>query len=236
MSIIHNLFAVSLMLVGLNGAYAEEQRCADGQVMVGVKTDGTLICEALINVLLKTDADLLAEKRSALRALMVAKDRASTRKGPREGRARRRAQRRAERKAKAKFKNRVRIKPDREINLHDQLFQEIEDDQTRWISEFRVVPRYKRGELKGFKIIGVRSDSIMRVLGFKSGDVILRVNDHVIDSMERIFNTYQALNGAREIQVDILRRGAPVTLVFHRLNAREWTERYPDSPPTDAQP
>ena len=91
MSIMYKLCAVSLIFVGLNGAYAEEQRCADGQVMVGLKTDGTLICEALINVLLKTDADLLAEKRSALRTLMVAKDRASTRKRPRERRVKRRA-------------------------------------------------------------------------------------------------------------------------------------------------
>ena len=244
MSIMYRLCAVSLMLVSLNGAYAEDQRCADGQVMVGLKADGALICEELIDVLLKTDAKLLAEKRSALRTLMVTKDRESTLKESQEEHDKRRDKRRDERRderrdkhsAKAEFKDLIRIRDDRDFNIHDQLFQEIDNDQMRFIRKFRMIPRYIKGEIKGFKFTAIRRSSILRLLGFKSGDVILRVNDHVINRVNHLLNTYKVLSDARKIQVDLLRRDVPVTFVFHRLNAREWTERYPDSRSADAQP
>ena len=46
---------ISIFLSNLNIVHADEQRCADGQIVFGIKTNGVLICESIIKVLLKAD-------------------------------------------------------------------------------------------------------------------------------------------------------------------------------------
>jgi len=71
----------------------------------------------------------------------------------------------------------------------------------------RLVPHNKDNRMIGFKLIGVKSESLWRKVGLSSGDVITSVNGISMTQADQGFAFYQALQDAREIRVEYLRGG-----------------------------
>jgi general secretion pathway protein C len=82
--------------------------------------------------------------------------------------------------------------------------------------EARVIPNYDResGSYKGFKLIGVRPNSLYRNIGIRSGDVILQVNGEEMNSPSKALELFTKLQTSNEISLDIKRRGKVETLMY----------------------
>ncbi|MBM4372311.1 MAG: hypothetical protein FJ098_11695 [Deltaproteobacteria bacterium] len=82
--------------------------------------------------------------------------------------------------------------------------------------EARVIPNYDResGTYKGFKLIGVRPNSLYRNIGIRSGDVILQVNGEEMNSPSKALELFTKLQTSNEISLDVKRRGKVETLIY----------------------
>jgi len=69
------------------------------------------------------------------------------------------------------------------------------------------------GRFTGFKIVSFRT-ALPAYLELAPGDVVTRVNDLPIERPEQFFEVFEKLKTATEVKFDILRDGAPKTLVY----------------------
>ena len=82
--------------------------------------------------------------------------------------------------------------------------------------EARVIPNYDResGTYKGFKLIGVRPNSLYRAIGIRSGDVIMQINGEELNSPGKALELFTKLQTSSSIQLDIGRRGQTHSLSY----------------------
>jgi general secretion pathway protein C len=78
----------------------------------------------------------------------------------------------------------------------------------------RVMPSSKNGEADGFRLYAVRPSSVYSKLGFANGDTIHAINGFELNSMDKAMEVYGKLRDAGSLQVNITRRGKPVTLNY----------------------
>jgi type II secretory pathway component PulC len=68
------------------------------------------------------------------------------------------------------------------------------------------------GRFVGFKIVAFRTE-LPAYLDLEPGDVVTRVNDLPIERPEQFFTVFEKLKIATEVKFDILRDGAPKTVI-----------------------
>lgn len=88
------------------------------------------------------------------------------------------------------------------------------DNIGKAMTDARMVPSLKEGKVEGFRVTGVRPQGIFDMVGIKSGDVLLRVNDFAIDSPEKAIQSFVALRGQSRVRLDLLRDGQPSTITY----------------------
>ena len=76
----------------------------------------------------------------------------------------------------------------------------------------RVVPSMKNGKPDGFKLYAIRQASLWARLGFANGDTIQAINGLALDSADKALEAYTALREAKRLEIDLVRRGAPLRL------------------------
>ena len=82
------------------------------------------------------------------------------------------------------------------------------------LSEVNIAPYFEDGAAKGYKVENFREGSLFGKVGFKSGDIVKRVNGMSIETPEQLIQAYQKLKDAANIQVDVERNGNTVTLDY----------------------
>jgi general secretion pathway protein C len=82
------------------------------------------------------------------------------------------------------------------------------------LSEVNIAPYFEDGAAKGYKVENFREGSLFGKAGFKSGDIVKRVNGMSIETPEQLIQAYQKLKDAANIQVDVERNGNTVTLDY----------------------
>jgi len=82
--------------------------------------------------------------------------------------------------------------------------------------EARVIPNYDKesGSYKGFKLIGVRPNSLYRAIGIRSGDVISQINGSELSSPGKALELFTQLQNSSGITLDIMRRGKAHSLNY----------------------
>ncbi len=82
--------------------------------------------------------------------------------------------------------------------------------------EARVIPNYDKdsGTYKGFKLIGVRPNSLYRAIGIRSGDVIKQINGEELNSPGKALELFTKLQTSSSIMLDIDRRGKSETMNY----------------------
>ena len=80
-------------------------------------------------------------------------------------------------------------------------------------TEIRAVPNFSGGKISGMKILSVKRGSIFAKLGLKRGDILKRVNGMELD-VRRGFQIFGQLKDQKTFNVDLTRRGQPVTLEY----------------------
>jgi general secretion pathway protein C len=101
-----------------------------------------------------------------------------------------------------------------EYQIDKSMLDEQLQDLTKLGMEARVVPNYKDGKYEGFRLVGIRPDSLYRYIGIESGDVIKRINGQEIDTPNKALELFEKLKTSSAINLDVERRGKPVTLNY----------------------
>jgi general secretion pathway protein C len=78
----------------------------------------------------------------------------------------------------------------------------------------RVVPAVKDGKPDGFKLYAIRPSSVYAKLGLQNGDTLQSINGFDLTSADKALEVYTKLREATSLEVDVTRRGKPVTLKY----------------------
>jgi general secretion pathway protein C len=78
----------------------------------------------------------------------------------------------------------------------------------------RVVPSMKNGKPDGFKLYAIRPSSAFAKLGLTNGDTLQSINGFELTSADKALEVYTKLREATSLEVEITRRGKPVTLKY----------------------
>jgi general secretion pathway protein C len=78
----------------------------------------------------------------------------------------------------------------------------------------RVVPSMKNGKPDGFKLYAIRPSSAFAKLGLTNGDTLQAINGFELTSADKALEVYTKLREATSLEVEVTRRGKPVTLKY----------------------
>lgn len=78
----------------------------------------------------------------------------------------------------------------------------------------RVVPAVKNGKPDGFKLYAIRPSSVYAKLGLSNGDTLQSINGFELTSADKALEVYTKLREATQLEVEITRRGKPMTLKY----------------------
>lgn len=93
-------------------------------------------------------------------------------------------------------------------------FDKLLSDSTELAKGARVVPAMRDGKAEGFKLYAIRPSSVYAALGFRNGDTLATINGAAMTSADVALAAYAELRKAKHLEVGVLRRGKPVTLVY----------------------
>lgn len=82
-------------------------------------------------------------------------------------------------------------------------------------TQARIVPAFEGGKTIGFKLFSIRPGSLYSKVGLQNGDVITRINGYEMSSPEKGLEIYTKLKDAKAVNVDLKRRGKPLTLDYN---------------------
>lgn len=80
------------------------------------------------------------------------------------------------------------------------------------MQQARMEPRIVGGQTDGFIVRMIRPHSFLAQLGLRLGDVVTAINGVQLNGPEKALQIFQQLREARNIKVDLLRHGQPLTL------------------------
>lgn len=78
----------------------------------------------------------------------------------------------------------------------------------------RIVPSLVDGRPAGFKLFAMRPGSPLVVLGLANGDTLRAINGLSLTSPDRALEAYTRLRAADRLELEVTRRGQPLTLVY----------------------
>ncbi len=78
----------------------------------------------------------------------------------------------------------------------------------------RVVPAMKNGKPEGFKLYAIRPTSVYAKLGLTNGDTLTSINGFELTSADKALEVYTKLREATSLELEVTRRGKPVTLKY----------------------
>jgi general secretion pathway protein C len=78
----------------------------------------------------------------------------------------------------------------------------------------RVVPAVKNGQPDGFKLYAIRPSSVYAKLGLTNGDTLQSINGFELTSADKALEVYTKLREATSLEVNVTRRGKPMTLRY----------------------
>ena len=94
------------------------------------------------------------------------------------------------------------------------LFERLREDSDIWARSARVVPVFRDGEADGFKLYGIRSDSLFRTLGLRNGDHVRMINGRTLDSLDTVMDLSKRPAASDRYTVAILRRGSEMSIHY----------------------
>lgn len=108
----------------------------------------------------------------------------------------------------------VKQKSETEFEISRAMIDQNLEDLSTLGMQARIVPNYRNGKYEGFKLVGVRPNSLYRAIGIRSGDVIKRINGREINSPNKAIELFESLKNSSNIALDIERRGQLSTMQY----------------------
>lgn len=108
----------------------------------------------------------------------------------------------------------IEVVSDTERNVQRSLINTILDNQDIAMRQARVMPHEENNEVVGFKVYGIRRDSLFGKLGLENGDLVRAINGIPMTGADKALQAYGRLRMADQIAVTITRRGQDLTLNY----------------------
>ena len=87
-----------------------------------------------------------------------------------------------------------------------------------FITQARMVPNFVQDgqgkRVDGFRVFKIIPGSIFEKLGIRDGDVIKKINNAPLDSVDQAFMLLQSLRYEKKFDIDVLRGNQPVTMTY----------------------
>lgn len=78
----------------------------------------------------------------------------------------------------------------------------------------RINPAMDGGKPNGFKLFGIRHNSMLSKLGLENGDTLISINGMELTSAEQALQVYTKLRDATTLEINLTRRTKPDTLTY----------------------
>lgn len=98
--------------------------------------------------------------------------------------------------------------------VSEQTLREQLQNLPQLLQQARAVPYTENGRQAGFRVVEVQNGSIFEDLGIEREDVIQSVNGTPVRNVDDALKAYSNLKTAKSFQLDLLRRGRPLTIDF----------------------
>jgi general secretion pathway protein C len=109
----------------------------------------------------------------------------------------------------------IEVVSDTDRNVQRSLINTILDNQDIAMRQARVMPHEENGEVIGFKVYGIRRDSLFGKLGLENGDLIQSINDIPMTGADKALQAYGRLRMADRISITVTRRGQALTMNYN---------------------
>ena len=87
-------------------------------------------------------------------------------------------------------------------------------DVNNLMKQVRIRPHFVNGKPGGFVLSNIKSNSIFKKMGLKSGDIITGVDGNNIGTVDDIMKFYKKLKVSSNVNLQIKRRGRPQTINY----------------------
>lgn len=108
----------------------------------------------------------------------------------------------------------IRKKGPYDYQIDKNMLEEQLQDLTKLGMQARIVPNYESGKYAGFRLVGIRPNSLYKAIGLQSGDLLRRINGEEIDTPNKAIQLFEQLRNANQIAIDVVRRGKKVTMNY----------------------
>lgn len=103
---------------------------------------------------------------------------------------------------------------DTQFEIDKALIDRVTANPMAFMKGARVVPAMKNGKPEGIKLYAIRPSSPYAKLGLTNGDTLMSVNGMQLDNVEKGLEMYQKLRSSTNLEVEVVRRGKPMTLKY----------------------
>lgn len=114
----------------------------------------------------------------------------------------------------AAIDNGIKKIDDTTFEIDKNLVAKVTENPMAFMKGARVVPAMKNGKPEGIKLYAIRPSSPYAKLGLTNGDTLTSVNGFELTSAEKGLEIYQKLRSSTNLEVEVIRRGKPVTLKY----------------------
>lgn len=109
----------------------------------------------------------------------------------------------------------IRKLADGEFEIDRGLIDEAFENMGSLMRGARIVPSIENGNVNGFKVFRIKKKSLYNKIGLKNGDIIHRLNSVEIKGPEDGLRLFQELRSAKNISIDLTRKGQRTTLNYN---------------------
>ena len=103
---------------------------------------------------------------------------------------------------------------DTDFTIERSMLDTLLTDPAQLSRAVRIVPSIKNGQPDGLKLYAIRPSSAFAKLGLTNGDTLKQINGFELTSADKALEVYTKLREATSLEVEVQRRGKPVTLKY----------------------
>lgn len=103
---------------------------------------------------------------------------------------------------------------DNEFQIDRKLVDRLLEDQSLLMRGVRIVPERQDGNAVGIRLWGIRPDSVLGMLGLRSGDRLDSINGYNVANPEMALQAYARLRFASKLDLRVNRGGATIGIEY----------------------
>ncbi len=97
------------------------------------------------------------------------------------------------------------------ITLNKNILKRVGNINTL-LKQINIVPVFRNGKAYGYRINYIASNSVLRKIGLRRGDIVVSINNEPTTSPSKIMSVYSQIENMTSINLDIIRNGIKKTI------------------------